>query len=149
MKLIQMGAKVEQINSKMCYVKFDIDGIRVSYVYNINKRSKFFLERIKPYPLPVKVYEKESDIIEVIEVDIKQFKNAVKSKNIEGFIEINNEMNFLIKEFEDLFLYYNVPKVETEIILGKLKDIHAEIIKTADTSRRIFFEKEPENLNGE
>ncbi len=146
MKLIQMGAKVEQINSKMCYIKFYIDEIEVSYVYSINKRNKFFLERIKPYPLPIKDFEKEEDAIELIEIDIKQFQNASKSRNIDQFIHINSGLNKTIKQFEDLFLYYNVPHIETEIIMAKITEIQQEIHKTKENSKRVFFEKEPENL---
>lgn len=146
MRLIQMGAKVEQISSKMCYVKFLIEGMPIEYVYNLNKKNKYFLERIKPYPLPVKSYEKVSDVIEVIEVDIKQFKNAVKSKNIENFTKINNELVETVKKFEDLFLYYNVPGDEVELIMSKIREIKDEIQKTKENAARVFFDKEPENL---
>ncbi|QVK18754.1 hypothetical protein KHQ81_03310 [Mycoplasmatota bacterium] len=146
MKLIQMGAKVLQINSKMCFIKFCIDEFEVSYVYSINKKNHYFLERIKPYPLPIKDFEKEEDVINIIEIDIKQFKNASKSRNIKEFIQINTALNKTIKEFEDLFLYYNVPNFETEIIENKINDIHKEIIKTKQQSERVFFEKDPDNI---
>jgi len=146
MKLIQMGAKVEQINSKMCFIKFCIDNFEVSYVYSINKKNKYFLERIKPYPLPIKDFDNEEDVIRLIEIDIKQFQNASKSRNIDDFIHINKALNKTIKEFEDLFLYYNVPHIETEIIINKINEIHDEIFKTKENSDRVFFEKEPENL---
>lgn len=146
MKLIQLGAKVEQINSKMCYVKFDVEGVELVYVYNINKKGKYFLERVKPYPLPIKEYEKESDIIDIIKIDLEQFKNAVHSRNINAFISINSELNKTIKQFEDLFLYYNVPKIETQIILDKIKEIQDEIKKTKDSSERLYFKKDPDNL---
>lgn len=146
MKLIQMGAKVEQINSKMCYVKFCIENFEVAYVYSISKKNKYFLERIKPYPLPIKDFDNEEDVVEVIQIDIRQFCNAVKSRNIEGFIKVNTALNKTIKEFEDLFLYYNVPQIETEIIMKKIDEIHEEIIKTRNGSERVFFEKDPDSL---
>ncbi len=146
MKLVQMGAEVEQINSKTCYVKFKVDNIVVSYVYNLNKKSKYFLERIKPYPLPLEEFEDEDDLIEMIKLDMRQFQNAAKSKNIDIFIKINIELNKTIMEFEDLFLYYNVPKFEGEIILNKIQEIHDEIYKTQQISERVFFEKEPDHL---
>ncbi|MCK5762601.1 MAG: hypothetical protein KAH05_00635 [Clostridiales bacterium] len=46
MKLKQLGAKIETINSKMSYVRFDIDGVKLEYVYN--NKGKYFLERTKP-----------------------------------------------------------------------------------------------------
>jgi hypothetical protein len=146
MKLIQMGAKVEQINSKMCYIRFVIDGISVEYVYNLNKKNQYFLERIKPYPLAIRSYEKVEDIVNVIEVDVKQFKNVVKSKNVQSFVNITNEFIDIIKRFEDLMLYYNVPADKVELIMGKIREINEEIKNTKETSSRVFFEKEPENL---
>jgi hypothetical protein len=146
MRLIQMGATVEQVNSKMCYVKFMVESIPVEYVYSINKKNKYFLERIKPYPLPQRAFENEGDIVAIIEIDIKQFKNAVKSKNIDNFVRINKELNYTAKKFEDLFLYYNVPSFETEKIMKKIEEINEIIINTKKTSERVFFDKEPEYL---
>ena len=146
MKLIQMGAKVEQINSKMCYIKFLIEGIPVEYVYNLNKKNKYFLERIKPYPLAVRSFEKVEDIVNIIDVDIKQFRNVVKSKNIEGFFTINKELISTIKKFEDLFLYYNIPVEEVNSLKEKISEIQQQIAKTKETAKRVFFDKEPEHL---
>ncbi len=146
MKLIQMGAKVEQINSKMCYIKFVIGSIPVEYVYNLNKKNRYFLERIKPYPLAIRSYENVEDLIKVIEVDIKQFRNVVKSKNVESFLNITKELIGTIKRFEDLILYYNVPAAEVAMIMSKINDINVEITKTKETAVRVFFEKDPEVL---
>lgn len=146
MRLVQLGAQVEQVNSKMCYIKFMIENIPVEYVYSLNKKNKFFLERIKPYPLPVRSYEKESQIVDVIEVDIKQFKNAVKSTQIENFVNINKEFNLIIKRFEDLFLYYNIPSEDVDLIKARVQAVEDAIFQAKEKSVRIFFEKEPENL---
>lgn len=146
MKLRQMGGKVDVINSKMCYVKFDICGFKVEYAYNINKHGNFFLERIAPYPLPLKEFDREEAVIDIIAIDLEQFKNAIKSHNIEDFININRKLTQTIKRFEDLFLYYNVPAEENHIIFDKLKEIDAEIEKTKSSAQRIFFKKEPEFL---
>lgn len=147
MKLVQMGAKVEQINGKMCYVKFKLDGMEVDYAYNINKKGKYFLERIKPYPLPIREYENESDIVKVIDIDIRQFKNAINSKNFEMFTSINRELHMTIKAFEDLFLYYNVPAMKVESIMEKIKEIQDEIRYVQEHSERVFFDKEPDFLS--
>lgn len=146
MKLVQLGAKVEQINGTMCYVKFDIQGYELAYVYNINKKGKYFLERIKPYPLPMKEFISESDVIDIIKIDLEQFKSAINSKNIDAFVSISTELNTTIKQFEDLFLYYNVPKIETQIIMGKISEIQKEIKHTKENSERIYFSKEPDNI---
>lgn len=146
MRLIQMGATVEQVNSKMCYVKFMVDNMPVEYVYSINKKNKYFIERIKPYPLPERAFENEADVVAIIEIDIKQFKNAVKSKNIDNFVKIGKELNNTAKKFEDLFLYYNVPSFETEEIMKKIQEINEVIINTKKTSERVFFDKDPDYL---
>lgn len=146
MKLRQMGGKVNVINSKMCYVKFDICGFRVEYAYNINKHGNYFLERIAPYPLPLKEFDREEAVVDIIAIDLEQFKNAIKSHNIEDFININRKLSQTIKRFEDLFLYYNVPAEENRIIFDKLKEIDTEIEKTKASAKRIFFKKDPEFL---
>lgn len=146
MKLQQMGAKVHQINSKMCYIEFDLGKIKLEYVYNINGKGKYFLERIKPYPLPLKVFETEMDIVEIIKLDLSQFKNAIQSKNIENFVQINQMLNMSIKKFEDLFLYYNVPTFDMREMKKKIEEIDNLIELIKDDSVRIFFDKEPDNL---
>lgn len=146
MKLIQMGGIVQQVNSKMCYVTFNIDNVLLEYVYNINGKGQYFLERIKPYPLPLKAYDSEEDLIDIIEIDVEQFRNASKSHNIDAFISINSKLNATIKKFEDLFLYYNVPEIETEKILEKIVDIENIIKDTKEKSNRLYFRKDPDNL---
>ena len=89
-------------------MRFHIGEFKLSYVYNINRSNRYFLERLKPYPLPLKEYENEDDVIEMIRLDLEHFQNAAKSKNITSFIKINQELNRTAKAFEDLFLYYNV-----------------------------------------
>ena len=58
-----------------------IADFKLSYVYNINKSNRYFLERLKPYPLPLKEYESEEDVIETIRLDLEHFQNAAHSKN--------------------------------------------------------------------
>lgn len=146
MKLRQMGGEFLQLSSKCCYVRFIIGDFRLSYVYNINKSNHYFLERLKPYPLPLKEYENEDDVIEMIRLDLEHFKNAAKSKNITSFIKINQELNRTAKAFEDLFLYYNVETFHTDTILQKLDEIKDEIRKTVDDSERLFDDGEPCSL---
>lgn len=146
MKFQQMGAKVQEINSKLCYVNFDISGFKIQYVYNVNKKGNYFLERIKPYPMAIKEFESEQDVVDIIEVDIEQFRNAIKSHNIDGFINISRSLNKTLKKFEDLFLYYNIPGIEIENIIGKLEEFEREIDSLESKSERLYFKKEPENL---
>lgn len=146
MKLRQMGAKIKTINSKMCYVKFDISGFEVAYVYNINKDGNYFLERTKPYPLAIREFYDEEEVIEIIEIDLEQFRNAIKSHNIQSFIDINRRLHQSIKKFEDLFLYYNISVEECDKIISLLDGIDDELKIAKQSSNRLYFKKEPDNL---
>ncbi|KGG81344.1 hypothetical protein [Caloranaerobacter azorensis] len=146
MILTQMGAKIKIINSYMCYVTFDLDGTEVSYVYNVNKKNKYFLERIEPYPEHAGTFKCEEDVIETIKIDIEQFKNAKKSRVFDLFVDINKEMNKTIRNFEDLYLYYNVPREYANSIKSKIQEIQ-DIIKTAkENCERVYFKKDPDTL---
>lgn len=146
MKLVQLGGKVTFINSKMCYVSFDVEGIIIEYSYNINSKGKVFLERIKPYPLPINAYEDEEHVIEIIKIDLEQFYAASQSHNMADFITINQQFHNTLKRFEDLFLYYNVPEATMVTIKSDLDRINQEILNCRNSAKRVYFEKEPDNL---
>jgi hypothetical protein len=147
MKLIQMGANIKVVSSQMVYVSFDItDEIKVSYVYNINKKNKYFLERIKPYPISVKEFETADDICNIIKIDIEQFRNAAKSHNIYDFIKINYELHNIILSFEDLFLYYNIDSKTLKDIKSNIENIQHAISGAKASSERVYFGKEPDYL---
>lgn len=146
MKLTQMGATVKQVSGKLCYVSFDLGYITLEYAYNINAKGKYFLERIKPYPLPIKAYENEDDVIDIIEIDVEQFRNAVNSSHVTEFISISNKLHETIKKFEDLFLYYNVPSEQLEVLINDVNKMNDTIIQTKSKSVRLYTKKDPETL---
>lgn len=146
LKLQQMGAKVHVIDSKLCYVNFDIGGFQIQYVYNVNREGNYFLERIKPYPLPLKAYESEQDVVDIIDIDIEQFKSALKSHNIETFVNLNRALNKAMKKFEDLFLYYNVPGEDVVKMFERIQQFETDLETIKDKSDRLYFRKEPDNL---
>jgi len=148
MKLMQIGAHVTVISSQLVYVSFDItEEIKVSYVYNINKKNKYFLERVKPYPIAVMEFNTPEDICDIIRIDVEQFKNAVKSHNIKDCIGINKDLHNTILSFEDLFLYYNVNHDNIETIKHYIQKIKEEIHNSKEHSERVFFEKDPDHLD--
>lgn len=142
-KLQQLGAKVDVINSTLCYVNFDIGGFVLQYVYNINKKGNYFLERIKPYPLPLLETKNEKDIVKIIRDDIKKFRNALKSHNIESFIEIGRLINRSLEHFENLFLNYNVPKEKIDKMLLKIQVMDLQIELLQESSSKISFDEKP------
>ncbi|EOD00395.1 hypothetical protein [Caldisalinibacter kiritimatiensis] len=146
MKLEQMGAKVEVINSLMCYVTFDLEGTEISYVYNLNKKNNYFLERVEPYPQPAGTFKSIEDVIETIKIDIEQFKNAKRCKVFDLFIETNKAMTNVSRNFEDLYLYYNVPHEYTEQIKSKINEIKELIDEAKQNSERVYFKKNPDTI---
>jgi len=146
MKLRQMGADVEVVNSKLCYVKFNINGIDLSYVYNINKKNEYFLERIKPYPLPLKAFKSEEDVVDIIAIDIEQFKNVSSSKNVDDFIDFLKQMKLAVNKFEDLILYYNVSKEDISEFQDILSNLNKKIDQSKEASDRLYFKKNPDFL---
>ncbi|SHJ62106.1 hypothetical protein SAMN02745975_02492 [Geosporobacter subterraneus DSM 17957] len=145
-KLRQMGGDVEVIQGIMHYVSFDVEGTLVKYVYHINKKGKFFLQRRAPYPLNVGAYESQEDVIDIIRHDLAQMRNAKKSKKFNKFIEINKNLNCLMRNFEDLYLYYNVPRQQAEKIEETIDHLKNLIYETKDISERVYFEKDPDTL---
>ncbi len=146
MKLKQLGAKIETINSKMSYVRFDIDGVKLEYVYNLNKKGKYFLERTRPYARPLRTFETEEDLVKLIEIDREQFVNMMNSKHADEFFELLKTMTNLVKKVEDLILYYNIPTKDIDILDNEMKKIQNEIDKIKDESERVYFKKDPEHI---
>lgn len=146
MKLRQMGGDVTFITSKMCFVSFKVGGIDIEYSYNINTKGQVFLERIKPYPLPINAFDDEEHVIDVIRIDLEQFEAATKSKNIQGFVEVNKMFHQTLKRFEDLFLYYNVPSAVIEKVKADLEKINQDITECKDCTIRLYHEKDPDFL---
>lgn len=145
-KLRQMGGEVTFITSKMCFVAFKVGGIDIEYSYNINTKGQVFLERIKPYPLPISAYDDEEHVIDVIRVDLEQFESASRSKNIKNFVEVNKLFHQTLKRFEDLFLYYNVPAAVIETVKKDLEKINTDITECKECTVRVYHDKDPDNL---
>ncbi len=147
MKLREMGAKIQSVNSRMVYVKFEEEGIQIEYAYSINTSGKYYLERIKPYPLPLREFVKEERLIEIIEIDLDQFRNAIiMHKDIEPFIHVSKDFHRVFQRFEDLYLYFEVSDEALQVVHEKLTEIDMLIKETVGTSKRIYHRKEPDTL---
>lgn len=142
----QLGADVHVMNSLLCYITFDIDGTEISYVYNINKKDKYFLQRIKPYPEPAGTFNSEDELIDIIKIDIEQFRNAKNSNVFNEFIKINKGLNETVRNFEDLYLYYNVPHETIDDIKDKLASIQKMINDTKICCKRVYEKKNPDTI---
>lgn len=109
MLLKQMGAKVTTIQGMVCYVKFNIEGTEIAYVYNINAKDQYFLQRVSPYPLGAGVFMTEEHVFIHIQRDIEQFINASKSRTFQKYVEVNYNTHRAIHDLEEVFMNYNVP----------------------------------------
>lgn len=147
MKLRNMGAKIQAVNSKMCYVKFEEEGIQIEYAYSVNTTGKYYLERIKPYALPLREFTREEKLIEIIEIDLDQFRNAIRTlRSISPFISTSKDFHRIFQRFEDLYLYYEVPEETLRAVHEKLEEIDALIRDTVKSSKRIYHRKDPDTL---
>lgn len=143
MLLKQMGAKVTTIQGMVCYVKFSIEGTDIAYVYNINAKDQYFLQRVSPYPLGAGVFMTEEHVFTHIQKDIEQFKNASKSKAFQKYVEVNFKTHRAIHDLEDVFMHYNVPIESLHQIEKHLEEITViveDIRKTSPKIEEIDFE---------
>jgi hypothetical protein len=145
-ELKKMGARVLDIQGIMYYVKFDLEGHAISYMYHLKDDNSFYMERIKPYTMPLGDYENEEEIVDVIRVDIEQFRNAMRSKNFDRFITIDDHISTLVRLFEDLFLYYNIDKEDLDQLDDRVNGVLETILRIMDRSNRVYKKKDPEVL---
>jgi hypothetical protein len=146
MLLRQMGANVVCFIGKQCFVKFNIEGYEISYAYNINAKEKYFLQRVKPYPMIAGVFEDLKDVVEMIEIDLEQFKNVIKSGKFEKFLELNKKILETARNLEDLFLYYIVDENMFDDIEKCIESVRDKIKNSAKEEKRVYFKKDPETL---
>lgn len=133
-RLRYIGATdIKKIHGILYFIEFEIDNnLKVSYTYNINSKNKYYLQRIKPYPIPEGVFDKEYEIVSFIEKDIKKFMNAKKSNNFDLFLKITDELNTICFDIEELFLNYNIDKMD----LNKLKHETDIILNLFENSKK-------------
>ena len=146
-ELKALGARINDIEGIMFLVKFNLDNHKITYAYHLNEDNTYYLERVKPYFLSIGTYQNEEDIVEVIKVDIEQFRNAVHSSNFEQFLEIDNHMSQLVRLFEDLYLYYNIEKDDLKTLDESVDGILETIKSIMKRSARVYTKKDPDVLH--
>ena len=140
-RIKQLGANaLTNITSRLYYIDFKFEpDIKVSYVYNINAKDQYFLQRISPYPLPEGLFSNHEEIINFIERDIKKFQNASHSSNFKRFLEINNTLSLVEHNIEHLFLNYNVPKESIDLFHDQLTNLNVSVQKAQNKSTHILL----------
>ena len=108
--LRQLGAtSIKEFNSIMHIAEFDLgDGLIVSYVFNITRHNKYFLQRMQPYAMVHGKFASDQEIIDFITADLKRFENAKNSHNFNTFLLISHLGHHITENIEQLFLNYNV-----------------------------------------
>ena len=137
LELTQIGAKVTSIHGLLCFVHYYVKDTELFYVYNINAKSQYYLQRVLPYPVGAGVFSKPDDIVEYIKADIKKFENAANSSNFEDFVEITQKIHHSVHAIEDVFMNYNVEPEKMGQINAALEHINEFFIDIRNTSPRI------------
>ncbi|MTI49494.1 hypothetical protein [Sporosalibacterium faouarense] len=145
-KLRDLGCNVVNVQGVMYYVTYNFEDLEISYMYHINPDNTYDLERIKPYVVSAGTLKTEEEIVNIIKIDIDQFKNAKRSKNFKDFIDVDTELSNAVRAFEDLFLYYNISKEDTNLIKTSIHNFKELLMKVRDRSQRVFYEKDPDSF---
>lgn len=134
MKLTQMGADVTSLHGIISFIRFNFDQTELFYVYNINAKDQYYLQMIKPYPVGAGVFSTPKSMLQYINNDIKQFKNASNSNVFSEFVTVNQNLYAAIQDIKDVFMTYNVPKEKMVTIKEKaseISDLLEDIKKTS------------------
>lgn len=123
MMLTQMGAQVKSIHGIICFAKFLINGTEFFYVYNINAKSQYYLQKVLPYPVGAGEFSRPSEIIAYIKNDIEKFKNASKNSTFEDFLKVNTKIHRIVHKLEDTFMNYKLEPQELEKIYREIEDV--------------------------
>lgn len=137
--LRQLGAtSIKEYNSIMHIAEFDLgDGLIVSYVFNITRHNKYFLQRVQPYAMIHGKFASDREILEFIQSDLKRFVNAKNSKNFDTFLLISHLGHHVTENIEKLFLNYNVDPNKLEGIQEKMEESLTDIINLYQASEKI------------
>lgn len=146
-QLRDMGAEVIDIDGIMVCATFQFpDDFNVSYLYHRNPDNTYLLERIKPFHLHIGDYPTEEAAVENISSDIDQIKNARNSHKFGSFVDTLKLLNKVQRDFDDLFLYYNINGEDMQYVYDNVKLLSESVYKIKKRSKRIYHKTEPQSL---
>ncbi len=93
--LRQLGASsIKEIRNGILYIaKFELsEDLCVTYVFDVTKRDRYFLQRVTPYPISHGDFTSAQEVVEFIRKDIRKFRNAQNSHNFPKFLDTTNAM---------------------------------------------------------
>lgn len=122
--LRQLGASsIKEIRNGILYIaKFELsDDLCVTYVFNVTKRDKYYLQRVSPYPISHGDFDGPSQVVDFIKQDIRKFRNAHNSRNFPKFLDTTDAMVRLSHAVELLFLERNISAEDLDSLAGRLE----------------------------
>ena len=143
-KLEEMNAtKIQKLDSQMYLVNFDLkEDMRISYVFNITREGKYFLQRMRPYSMVHGKFSNEYEVLSFIKHDVEKFQNAANSTNFMKFLEISNKGLQLTEEIENAFMNYNVDGAILDEMNEKMEEVFDQIYLHSDISRRVLLHED-------
>ena len=129
--LRQIGAtSIKEVRNGILYIaKFDLaDDLCVTYVFNVTKRDKYYLQRVSPYPISHGDFDGPDQVVDFIRKDIRKFRNAHNSHNFPKFLETTDAMVRLSHAVELLFLERNISAEDLDSLAARL-DAAVDTIK--------------------
>jgi hypothetical protein len=139
LNLRQLGAtSIKVFPSRMHIANFDLgDGFIVSYVFNITRKDKFFLQRMRPYSMVKGMYADQKEIIDFIKDDIERFRKSIRLNDAEKYIALAEKVSNLYDRMDHIFLHH---KVDSTVLdrLNKEFDELAEEVENIHSSSEII-----------
>lgn len=148
-ELRDAGCTVDEIDNDLVYVKYYIHPdsnpdlqFKLKYTYHRDNHGGFFIDRIKPYSLPLGGFGTEEEIVNFILSDIELFRNAVNSNKFSEFVTLGNMIEKFKHSFEAFFLYKNVEAGDFDFISKEVSVIIDKIMELSDKRKDIILRKE-------
>ena len=129
--LRQMGAtSIKEVRNGILYIaKFELSNdLCVTYVFDVTKRDKYYLQRVSPYPISHGDFDGAQEVVDFIRKDIRKFRNAHNSHNFPKFLETTDAMVRLSHAVELLFLERNISAEDLDSLAARL-DAAVDTIK--------------------
>ena len=134
-KLRQLGATdIKAFTSRMHIVNFNLgEELVVTYVFNITKDDKYFLQRMRPYSMVKGMYADQKEIIEFIKDDIERFKKSVELNDVNLYVALNEKINGIYQRMEHIFLHHNI---NNDILQRMVKNIEKLAVEVEDIHKQ-------------
>lgn len=132
--LKQMGAvSIKTSPAHINVAKFEVGKLKLTYMYEV-RSDDIYLQRVSPYPMMIGKIYNDQQVVEIIEADLRKFKNAYNSSNFDSFLHIANDTVTINREIENLFMRHNVAREDLDELAAMMDKIHQKLLETAKKS---------------